>query len=165
VLGGDLDLAGGDPDALRLSLCRRLRPLNRGSRGDDPKRDYGWNGVEMADMNKFSEQVIDLAERFADITDAAQGKGNRKSMGARWLIIPAAGAGLYALGASGSFKRSAKKVMSQAKERASELPEDLMNRVQQTSGTTQRRSTNGRQTTRKSTTRRRQPRRKTTTAG
>ena len=119
----------------------------------------------MADMNKFSEQVIDLAERFADITDAAQGKGNRKSMGARWLIIPAAGASLYALGASGSFKRSAKKVMSQAKERASELPEDLMNRVQQTSGTTQSRSTNGRQTTRKSTTRRRQSRRKTTTAG
>jgi hypothetical protein len=119
----------------------------------------------MADMNKFSEQVIDLAERFADITDAAQGKGNRKSMGARWLIIPAAGAGLYALGASGSFKRSAKKVMSQAKERASELPEDLMNRVQQTSGTTQSRSTNGRKTTRKSTTRRRQSRRKTTTAG
>jgi hypothetical protein len=91
----------------------------------------------MADMNKFSEQVIDLAERFADITDAAQGKGNRKSMGARWLIIPAAGAGLYALGASGSFKRSAKKVMSQAKERASELPEDLMTRVQQTSETTE----------------------------
>jgi len=118
----------------------------------------------MADMNKFSEQVLDLAVRFADITDAAQGKGNRKSMGARWLILPAAGAGLYALGASGGFKRSAKKVMSQAKERASELPEDLMNRVQQTSGTTQSRSTNGRQTTRKSSTRRRQTRRKTTTA-
>jgi len=119
----------------------------------------------MADMNKFSEHVIDLAERFADITDSAQGKGNRKSMGARWLIIPAAGAGLYALGASGSFTRSAKKVMSQAKERASELPEDLMNRFQQTSDTTQSRSTSGRQTTRKSTTRRRQSRRKTTTAG
>jgi hypothetical protein len=121
----------------------------------------------MADMNKFSEQVIDLAERFADITDAAQGKGTRKSMGARWLILPAAGAGLYALGASGSFKRNAKKVMSQAKERASELPEDLMNRVQQTSGTTgttQSRATNGRQTTRKSTSRRQQSRRKTTTA-
>jgi hypothetical protein len=118
----------------------------------------------MADMNKFSEQVIDLAERFADITEAAQGKGNHKSMGARWLIFPAAGAGLYALGASGTFKRSAKKVMSQAKERASELPEDLMNRVQQTSGTTQSRSASGRQTTRKPTTRRRQSRRKTTTA-
>ena len=118
----------------------------------------------MADMNKFSQQVIDLAERFADMTDAAQGKGNRKSMGARWLILPAAGAGLYALGASGSFKRKTKKVMSQAKERASELPEDLMNRVQQTSGTTPSRPTNGRQTTRKSTTRRRQTRRETTTA-
>jgi hypothetical protein len=118
----------------------------------------------MADMNKFSEQVLDFAERFADVTDAAQGKGNRKSMGARWLILPAAGAGLYALGASGSFKRKAKEVVSQAKERASELPEDLMNRVQQTSGTSQGRSTNGRQTTRKSATRRRQTRRKTTTA-
>jgi hypothetical protein len=117
----------------------------------------------MADMNKFSEQVIDLAERFADITEAAQGKGNRKGMGTRWLIIPAAGAGLYALGASGTFKRSAKKVMSQAKERASELPEDLMNRVQQTSDT-QSRPASGRQTTRKPTTRRRQSRRKTTTA-
>src|ERR1700745_80040 len=84
------------------------------------------DGVEMADMNKFSEQVIDMAERFADITDAAQGRGNRKSTGARWLIIPAAGAGLYALGASGSFKRGAKKVMSQARERASELQDDLM---------------------------------------
>ena len=42
----------------------------------------------MADMNKFSEQVIDLAERFADITDAAQGKGNRKSMGrAGWSFL------------------------------------------------------------------------------
>jgi hypothetical protein len=118
----------------------------------------------MADMNKFSEQVIDLAERFADITEAAQGKGNHKSMGARWLIIPAAGAGLYALGASGTFRRSAKKVMSQAMERASELPDDLMNRVQETSGTTQSRSASGRQTTRKPTTRRRQSRRKTTTA-
>jgi hypothetical protein len=118
----------------------------------------------MADMNRFSEQLIDLAERFADMTDAAQGKGNRKSMGARWLILPAAGAGLYALGANGSFKRSARKVMSQAKDRASELPEDLINRVQQTSGTTQSRPASGRQTTRKSTTRRRQSRRKTTTA-
>ena len=119
----------------------------------------------MADMNKFSEHVLDLAERFADITDAAQGKGNRKSIGARWMMLPAAGAGLYALGASGSFKRNAKRVMSQAKERASELPEDLMGRVQQTSGTTQSRPNNGGQASRRSTTRRRQQsRRKTTRA-
>jgi hypothetical protein len=107
--------------------------------------------VEVADMNKFSEQVINLAERFADMTDAAQGKGNRKSIGARWLIFPAAGAGLYALGASGSFKRKTKKVMNQAKARASELPNDLMNRVEQVSGVTENRSKNGaRQTGQKS---------------
>ena len=71
--------------------------------------------VEMADINKFAERVIDLAERFADITDAAQGKGNRKGAGARWLVLPVAGAGLYALGTNGSFTRKTKKVMNQAK--------------------------------------------------
>ena len=35
----------------------------------------------MADMNKFSEQVIDLAERFADITEAARGKGSARAWG------------------------------------------------------------------------------------
>ena len=97
----------------------------------------------MADMKKFAEQVIDLAERFADITDAAQGKGNRKGVGTRWLVLPVAGAGLYALGANGSFTRKTKKVMNQAKARASELPSDLMNRVQEVSGVTENRSKNG----------------------
>jgi hypothetical protein len=107
--------------------------------------------VEMADITKFAEQVIDLAERFADITDAAQGKGNRKGIGARWLVLPAAGAGLYALGRSGSFTRNTKKVMNQAKVRASELPKDLMNRVEQVSGVTENGSKNGaRQTGQKS---------------
>jgi hypothetical protein len=107
--------------------------------------------VEMADINKFAEQVVDLAERFADITDAAQGKGNRKGVGARWLVLPVAGAGLYALGTNGSFTRKTKKVMSQAKARASELPNDLMNRVEQVSGVTENRSKNGaRQTGQKS---------------
>ena len=97
----------------------------------------------MADINKFAEQVIDFAERFADITDAAQGKGNRKGVGARWLVLPVAGAGLYALGTNGSFTRKTKKVMNQAKTRASELPNDLMNRVEQVSGVTENRSKNG----------------------
>ena len=97
----------------------------------------------MADINKFAEQVIDFAERFADITDAAQGKGNRKGVGARWLVLPVAGAGLYALGTNGSFTRKTKKVMNQAKARASELPNDLMNRVEQVSGVTENRSKNG----------------------
>jgi hypothetical protein len=39
----------------------------------------------MADINKFSEQVIDLAERLADMSDAAKGKGGRRrSLGPQW---------------------------------------------------------------------------------
>jgi hypothetical protein len=90
----------------------------------------------MADISRFSEHVIDLAERLADVSDAANGKGIRRgSMGTRWLLLPAAGAGIYALATSGAFTRHAKGVMGQAKTRASELPDDLLNRVQQTSQT------------------------------
>jgi hypothetical protein len=102
----------------------------------------------MADMNRFADQVIDLAERFADVTDAAQGKGVRKRTGVRWLVLPAAGAGLYALGASGSFTRQAKNVVNQAKARVSDLPDELLNRVQQATGTDDR-PKNGRQPTKK----------------
>jgi hypothetical protein len=46
----------------------------------------------MADVNRFSEGLIDAAERFADIVDSAQGKGARKGgLGAKWLILPAPG--------------------------------------------------------------------------
>jgi len=86
----------------------------------------------MADIDSFSARLIDLAERFADVTDAAQGRGNRQGgIQARWLVLPAAGAGLYALGARGSFKRQAKSIVKQAKERATELPDDLLSRVHQ----------------------------------
>ena len=89
----------------------------------------------MASINKLSQQMVDLAERFADVTDAAQGRSRRRSGRARWLILPAAGAGLYALGTSGAFTRQAKSVANQAKDRASDLPEDLLNRVAQQVGT------------------------------
>src|SRR5205809_3086727 len=36
-------------------------------------RDLG-RGGQMADINKFSEQVIDLAERLADMSDAAKAR-------------------------------------------------------------------------------------------
>jgi hypothetical protein len=104
----------------------------------------------MADgVHKFSEQVIDLAERLADVADAANGKGIRKGGTARWLILPAAGAGLYALAASGSLTRHAKGVANQAKERASDLPDDLMGLVRQAARTSSSRkstsnSSNGR---------------------
>ena len=87
----------------------------------------------MADIHKVSARVIDWAERMEDVSDAAKGKGIRRgSFGTRWLILPAAGAGLYALATSGTFSRQAKDVMDQAKTRASELPEDLLGRIRQT---------------------------------
>jgi hypothetical protein len=89
----------------------------------------------MADIYKFSDRVVDMGERLADVADAVQGKGSRNgSGGARWLILPAVGAGLYALGTNNSFMRQAKNVMDQAKERASDLPEELMGLVQQATG-------------------------------
>jgi len=95
----------------------------------------------MAGIHKFSAHVIDLAERLEDVADAANGKGIRRgSFGTRWLILPAAGAGLYALATSGSFSRQAKDVMDQAKTRASELPDDLMKGVRQTSQKSTRRT-------------------------
>ena len=87
----------------------------------------------MADIHRLSEHIIDLAERLDGMADAAQGKGTgRSGVGASWLILPAAGAGLYALAKNRSFKRQAKGVMDQAKSRATELPEDLMGRIRQT---------------------------------
>ena len=86
-------------------------------------------------VHKFSEQVIELAERLADVADAANGKGVRKGGATRWLILPAAGAGLYAFAASGSLTRHAKGVATQAKERASDLPDDLMGLVRQATRT------------------------------
>jgi hypothetical protein len=120
----------------------------------------------MADMDRFSERLVDLAERFADVTDAAQGRGNRQGgIRARWFVVPAAAAGIYMLGASGSVRRQAGNVAKQAKDRAADLPDDLMSRVHRatrkttTSGT----RSNGRSTTR-STTRARSRRRTTQTS-
>jgi hypothetical protein len=90
----------------------------------------------MSDVHKFSERVIDMAERLEDVADAVQGKGkSRGGVSTRWLLLPAAGAGLYALATNNSFGRHAKGVIDQAKTRASELPEDLMGRIRQTSRT------------------------------
>lgn len=115
----------------------------------------------MADMNKFADRVIDLAERFADVTEAAQGKGVRKRLGARWLVLPAAGAGLYALGASGFFTRQARNVVNQAKTKASDLPDELMNRVRTTGDN---RAKTGRQATQKPATRSNRQRRAKTSS-
>lgn len=99
----------------------------------------------MAEVKKMSEGLIDMAERFADVVDAAQGRGARKAgTGAKWLILPAAGAGAYALATSSSaFARRTRKLMSRAKDRATDLPDtDLFGRVKEVTGTEQRASGN-----------------------
>jgi len=63
----------------------------------------------MADFDKIAQQVALVAQRVADISDAARGKGARIGAGnsfARWLILPAV--------SSTGFVR-------QAKERAPEI--------------------------------------------
>jgi hypothetical protein len=101
----------------------------------------------MADVNKFSEGLIDVAERFADVVDSAQGKGARKGgHGARWLLLPVAGASAYALAtSSSSMARKTRSLMSRAKDRATDLPDsDLIDRVKEVTGVAEpSRSTSG----------------------
>lgn len=101
----------------------------------------------MGSITKLSEQMVDLAERFESVTHAAQGGSRNRGLRARWLVLPAAGAGLYALATSGAFARQAKSVVTQAKDRASDLPEELLNRVQQSNSGAK----NGRRSSRTST--------------
>ena len=106
----------------------------------------------MADtMHKVSDRMIDWAVRLENVSDAAKGKTmRRRNRGTRWFLLPAAGAGLYAVATSGAFSRQARDVMDQAMTRASELPDDLMGRLRQTTQksreTTKSSETTGRST-------------------
>jgi hypothetical protein len=95
----------------------------------------------MAGIQKLSSHVIDYAERLSDMADAAEGRHRRSGTMSRWLVLPASGAALYALVRSDFFSRRAKDVVDEAKTRASELPEDLVARVRQTTSGTS--SSNG----------------------
>jgi hypothetical protein len=95
----------------------------------------------MRDFNKISKQAADVAERVADVADAARGEGPRKSgggrwFGGRWLLLSAAGAAVYAVARRGSdVPRRAKDLVGQVKERASEMPDlDLLDRVTEVTG-------------------------------
>lgn len=115
-------------------------------------------------IHAFSERVIDYAERLSDMADAAEGKGRRTTSGSpQWLLLPAAGAGLYALVRSDFFTKQAKGVADEAKTRASELPTDLMKAVRHASqksstrppSTTPRQRSSARSSTTNATRRRR----------
>jgi hypothetical protein len=46
----------------------------------------------MTDFNEIAKRVADVAQRVADVSDAARGKGARIGAGnsfARWLLLPA----------------------------------------------------------------------------
>jgi len=98
----------------------------------------------MGSVQKFSSSVIDYAERLSTMADAAEGKKTR-SGAARWLVLPASGAALYALVKSDTFSKQAKSVVKGAKARAADLPEDLVSRVRETTqrASSQRGSGNG----------------------
>ena len=125
----------------------------------------------MADVNRFSERLIDAAERFADVVDSAQGRGARKngSGGAKWLLLPVAGAAAYAVvTGSSSVARQTRQLLVRAKDRATDLPDaDLLGRVQEATGREQqsrsRSSGTGTQNNRRRQTSQAQRRRRTTT--
>jgi hypothetical protein len=114
----------------------------------------------MATIKKFSEQVIDVGERIGNVADAAQGKDVQRGPRARWLLLPAAGAGLYALTTSGAFARRASDVVKEVRVRASDLPDELMSRVHEATSS----SGNGRRSTSSSPTSRSGNRRRSTKA-
>jgi hypothetical protein len=89
------------------------------------------------DAQKFAKQVTEVAERVADVSDAVRGKARRRSGGlARWLILPAAGAAVYAAAKRASaVGQSTGGVVRGAKETAGEMPDmHLLNRVRDVTG-------------------------------
>ena len=86
------------------------------------------------DIQGFSERVIELAERMSDVADAAAGKKRRSpSAFTRLIVLPATGAGLYALAKSDFFGEQAKVVVEEAKTLGSDLSDDLVKGVRQAS--------------------------------
>jgi hypothetical protein len=84
----------------------------------------------MGDLSRLAGRMIDVSERFADVVDAAEGRGRRKSrIRAPWLILPAAGAAAYALATSNSaVARRTRGLVA----RAGDLPDtDLLARVKE----------------------------------
>ena len=87
----------------------------------------------MSAIHRFSAHVIDYAERASNMADAAEGKGSNGMNYAGALVLPEAGAGVYALVKSDYFSPQAKSLREEATSFAAELPDDLMARVHQIS--------------------------------
>jgi hypothetical protein len=90
----------------------------------------------MAQVQKLATRMSEYAERVSRVADAAEGKRPReKGRLRRWVVLPAAGATIYAVVRSDFFTRQAKDIVGEAKTRASELPDDLVARVRETADT------------------------------
>ena len=90
----------------------------------------------MANVQKLATRMSEYADRVARVADAAEGKRPRENgRFRRWVVLPAAGATLYAVVRSDFFTRQAKDIVGEAKTRASELPDDLVARVRETADT------------------------------
>jgi hypothetical protein len=88
------------------------------------------------DAHNLAKQVTEVAERVADVSDAVHGKRKRSGGLARWLILPAAGAAVYAAAKRASaVGRSNGGVMRGAEATAGEMPDmDLLNRIKDATG-------------------------------
>lgn len=88
------------------------------------------------DGHRFAKQVTEMVERLADVSDAASGKARRRSGGlARWLILPAAGAVVYAAARRASaVGGSTHGVLRGASERTDTPDMDLLSRVKDVAG-------------------------------
>src|SRR5512133_1600250 len=127
------------PSSVPRKTSRRRGPasprfrLRRYGNASSRNRQYG-RFEQMADVHEFSDRVIDFAERLSNVADAAAGKRKANGMGTtRWLILPAAGAALYAVAKSDFVTSRAKGALDEATTRASELQNDLLDTVRQTS--------------------------------
>lgn len=83
----------------------------------------------MSRIHTFSTYLVDYGERLSKMADAAEGKHRQTGRMRSLVLLPAAGAGLYALVRSDFFSRQAKEVVGEAKSRAADLPDELMDRV------------------------------------
>ncbi len=86
--------------------------------------------------NELTQQAAEVAERVVEnVSGAVRKRGRKGGHGARWLILPAVGAAVYAVARNRSVGHSAKALAGQAKDRASEMQEmDLLGRVKEVAG-------------------------------
>jgi hypothetical protein len=89
----------------------------------------------MVDLHKVSKQVADVAERLADVADAARGKKSRRSGAMGWVILPLAGAMAYAAAKRGLKGQARAKDAAGEARRTTEQPDfDLLGRVKEVVG-------------------------------